>query len=63
MFQNVLEFARRESSKIYMDICKYIILDLTKRKLVVNKGKVGQGELFKLVNQTCKEKDTPSSKD
>ena len=46
-----------------MDICKYIILDLTKRKLVVNKGKVGQGESFKLGNQTCKEKGTTSSKD
>ena len=29
-YQNVLEFARRESNKIDMDICKFIILDLGK---------------------------------
>ena len=41
-YQNVLELARRESSKIDMDICKYIILDLTKRKLVLTREKLGK---------------------
>ena len=29
-------------------------------KLVVNKGTIGQGESFKIVEQICKEKDPPS---
>ena len=29
------------------------------RKLVGNKGKIGQGESFKIVDQICKEKDPP----
>ena len=58
-YQNLLEFAGRENENINMDICKAIIDNLVEKKLVVNKGKIGQGESFKIVDQICKEKDPP----
>ena len=58
-YQNLLEFAGRENKNINMDICKAIVDNLVEKKLVVNKGKIGQGETFKIVNQICKEKDPP----
>ena len=57
-YQNVLEFARRENKTINMDIYKFIMLDLSKKNLIINKGKVGKPESFKIVKQTCEEKDT-----
>ena len=55
-YQNLLEFAGRENKNINMDICKAIVDNLVEKKLVVNKGKIGQGESFKIVNQICKRK-------
>ena len=50
-YENILEFARRENNNIDMEMCKKLINNLIAKNMVINKGKNGNYESFKIVEK------------
>ena len=51
-YQNILEFARREYNNIDMEMFNKLINNLIAKNMVINKGKNGNNESFKIVEKT-----------